>query len=338
MKVFIDPVYYHNPRGIGVVTRKIHDQIKDETECTLLLNEPLARLILRYPIFFFIWEQIFVPFYLWIAKIDLYFATGGTAPILKPRSTKQVLWVHDLYFLEVTSLVEGNTTLRKRLGKAYRKILIQKILNNSQKVIAISKFTRERILKLTGFSGEVQVIYNYVDEPNITSDPNDKENICIIFTGASPNKNPIFVTSVLALLSVTPVELRVVVLGLPQSLQRSYTGVEYHDFLPQSQLNLLLRKSKFCLVPSTYEGFGLPIVEAAFNDCVPLSTDILIFQEINPFFCRVKPHAPETAVRELHYYMAEGQYKERLYEAKNMFRYFNTQFMKEIKLLIAQNA
>lgn len=53
-----------------------------------------------------------------------------------------------------------------------------------------------------------------------------------------------------------------------------------HGYLDDQALNELYRRSGFCLLLSRNEGFGLPLLEAIRQYCVPLLSDIAIFQEV----------------------------------------------------------
>lgn len=53
-----------------------------------------------------------------------------------------------------------------------------------------------------------------------------------------------------------------------------------HGYVDDQALNALYRRSGFCLFLSRNEGFGLPLLEAIWQRCVPLLSDIDIFREV----------------------------------------------------------
>lgn len=53
-----------------------------------------------------------------------------------------------------------------------------------------------------------------------------------------------------------------------------------HGYLDDRALNALYRRCGFCLLLSRNEGFGLPLLEAIWQRCVPLLSDIAVFREI----------------------------------------------------------
>jgi len=53
-----------------------------------------------------------------------------------------------------------------------------------------------------------------------------------------------------------------------------------HGYLDDAELNVLYRRSAYCLFLSRNEGFGLPLMEAIWQRCVPLLSDIDIFREV----------------------------------------------------------
>lgn len=66
---------------------------------------------------------------------------------------------------------------------------------------------------------------------------------------------------------------------LPDRLQGRVRVVR-HGYLSDADLNVLYRRSAFCLFLSRNEGFGLPLLEAIWQRCVPLLSDIPIFREV----------------------------------------------------------
>lgn len=66
--------------------------------------------------------------------------------------------------------------------------------------------------------------------------------------------------------------------------------------IPDSELTSLYRQAEVLAVPSLYEGFGLPLVEAAIFGCAVIASDIPVFREVaeQVDVTLVDPYAPEA--------------------------------------------
>jgi len=99
-----------------------------------------------------LWEQLALPI---IVKHDLLFSPANTGPL---GVAKQVVTIHDW------SAIDHPEWYTQRFAKWYG-FLLPKLVKRVQRVIAVSKFTEERILETTGISKErVTVIPNGIDD------------------------------------------------------------------------------------------------------------------------------------------------------------------------------
>ena len=65
-----------------------------------------------------------------------------------------------------------------------------------------------------------------------------------------------------------------------QDLSLKNIKLVFHGFLNDPQLNDLYIKSHFCLFLSRNEGYGIPLVEALWFKCIPIISNIPIFNEL----------------------------------------------------------
>jgi len=68
--------------------------------------------------------------------------------------------------------------------------------------------------------------------------------------------------------------------GMLQDLHLQNIQLVFHGFLDDEGLNTLYKKSHFCFFLSRNEGYGLPLIEALWFRCIPIISDIPIFNEI----------------------------------------------------------
>jgi len=186
---------------------------------------------------------------------DLVHLTGDAHyAILGVRSVPVVLTVHDLRFLEESS------GFRKWL---FRWLWLEWPCRHAARITVISEFTRERLLQLCRVdSSKVKVIPNCVSaefQPVPRSWPSRPR---MLLVGCTPNKNLERV-----LRAGSGLAIQWVLLGnLDKAQERMFTdkgvAVERHSGLTREQVVGLYQSCDFLCFVSTYEGFGMPILEA----------------------------------------------------------------------------
>jgi glycosyltransferase involved in cell wall biosynthesis len=130
-------------------------------------------------------------------------------------------------------------------------------------IIVISEQTKNELMKTVAVpERKITVIPNFVDPAFTFSErPFATERPRILHVGTTPNKN---LTRVVAALRDMPCVL-VIVGELPQAVLRDLEeyGVRYENFvgIDHAALMRLYRDADIISFPSTYEGFGMPILE-----------------------------------------------------------------------------
>ena len=215
-------------------------------------------------------EQLLLPGYIRRSKVDVLWSAGYTAPIR--CSCPQAVTIHDLQYKthpDDLSFLERHTL----------DFLVSSACRVCDSIIAVSEFSKQEILKV-GFAPEeklfailegVDPVFAAVSEvknpvAEYTSNP---YILCVAHT--YPHKNVhILIDAYTKLAGEIPHDL--ILVGKARrgeervqlSLQRSNCSHRIHRLsnLEFSELTTVYQMADLFVLPSEYEGFGLPVLEA----------------------------------------------------------------------------
>ncbi|GAB4218986.1 MAG: glycosyltransferase family 1 protein [Candidatus Microgenomates bacterium] len=229
----------------------------------------------------FLWSQIFLPIELYKNKeIDVFFSPAHYLPRFCP--VPSVVTIHDLSYLYYPQ-----DFLKKDLFQL--KYWTNYSIKQAKKIIAVSKTTKKDIIKNNHLpENKVEVVYNGF-EKNIKYDKSidvkfeAANNPFILYVGTlQPRKNIQTLIKAFEKLKKIYPEFKLIIAGkkgwlyekifqLVQNLGLE-NDVYFTDYVSDLQL-MFLYKNAFCFVmPSFYEGFGIPVLEAMSYNCPVISS------------------------------------------------------------------
>ncbi len=229
------------------------------------------------------WTRIGLPFALLTErrKPDVLFTPTHYAP--KFSTIPQVISVMDLSFIFFPELFN-----KKDLYKLVN--WTKSSVNKSKRVITISESSKNDIIEEYKIPGKnVAVIYPGLKPALGNKSMNIKEKYglkdYILFVGTlQPRKNIKSLTEAFSKISNNYSDLSLVVAGKKGWLYEEILeapkvyGVEdkvkFLDFVPDEDLPSLYSNAKFMVLPSLYEGFGLPVLEAMKYDCPVITSNV----------------------------------------------------------------
>lgn len=218
------------------------------------------------------WEQVAQPLALRRDRPDLLHATAFVAPLLSTRPS--VVTAYDLSFALFPELFRGP-------NQAYLRLFTRRSIRRARRTIAISQHTRSDVHRLYGVPlDRIDVAYPGID-PRFRPTPRDdveafrrRQNLSdrfFLYLGTlEPRKNLSRLIEAIALSENKDWRLvlvggkgwlyadlfeRVQALGLAEQ-------VRFAGYAPAEDLPLWYNAATAFVYPSTYEGFGMPPLEA----------------------------------------------------------------------------
>lgn len=228
-----------------------------------------------------LWTRIALPFALFTAKQkpDIFFSPTHYIPRFVPKSVKRVMMVFDLAYLHFKEMFKAKD-LYQLTNWTKQSIL------SADHIITISKSSKKDIVKNYGIDDK-RITVSYPGHSELYAPIDDDDRIrwvkekygikgdYVLFLGTvQPRKN--LKRLIHAMEKIKHVKLVVVgkirgqgrqawmfeeILAMPKEL-----GIEdriiFTDFIPDDEAVLLMNGAQAYLLPSLWEGFGIPAVDA----------------------------------------------------------------------------
>jgi glycosyltransferase involved in cell wall biosynthesis len=243
-----------------------------------------------------LWEQLMMPVVVGRQHLDVLFNPGFTCPLVCPCPNVTVF--HDLQ--------------HKRHPEYFRwfdlpawQFLLWSAAHRSSKLVAVSAATRDDLRQYYGV--DAAVIHSGV-EPELfaLAERREPARFLLCLSTLHPHKN--LDRLVRAYASLCRDDFRLVIAGLrgfcAQELEALIASLGVGDrvritgWISREEVHELLRTAWAMIQPSTFEGFGLPVLEAMAAG-VPLAcSDIAPFREITGGHVTVFDPANESAIGE----------------------------------------
>ncbi len=219
-------------------------------------------------------DQLALPALLKKLDVDVYHAPNYMMPLMLPARIKRVVTIHDLIPLLFREYAPRSK--KNRLFPVFKKIM-QTVACRADRIIAVSGSTRDDIRKhlLNGRDGEkISVIHEAANArhvPAATREPRD--HVEFLFVGRrDPYKNlPLLIKAFSELKQRHP-SVRLRIIGpddarYPEArtlaAQLNLNGaITWSGYVSDDGLIDAYQQTSVFVMPSNYEGFGLPVLEA----------------------------------------------------------------------------
>jgi glycosyltransferase involved in cell wall biosynthesis len=278
--------------GIGTYLKNLIPRIKEGPFSLKIIAHPSCLeswaplssydLILCSAPIYSIQEQLKLP--LLIPSCDLFWSPHFNIPLLPIKATKRLVTIHDVYYL---AFIRTLSLLRR----SYAKVVYGKAVSLSDKIITDSHFSSSELQTLAKAKKEkIEVIHLGVDQSRFSVGQEESVLEQVRTTYALGEKFILFVSNLTQHKNLTGLlrafrylldhgfqEYRLVVVGKKLKEDGSSQILEKDPFLAkhvsflgiveEGHLPLLYKLATVSIMPSFYEGFGLPPLEAMSSGC-----------------------------------------------------------------------
>ncbi len=219
-----------------------------------------------------LWEQISLYNYAKKKKLPL-LSTGNKCPI---RYKNNYVILHDVIFKDMKNMGSKSWVFKMNF-------IVKSYLKKAKCVYTVSEFTKNRILANYKTKSPIVVIKNgYIPNDNFKEVSIDKDFYLTVGT-SNPNKNFKYILS----LAKNNPDKSFIVTGklkddfIKENNVEEIKNLKFLGYVETNELMYLYKNCKGFILPSLYEGFGLPPLEALAVGCknVYLS-NIEVFKEI----------------------------------------------------------
>ncbi|MBD3379388.1 MAG: glycosyltransferase [Candidatus Omnitrophica bacterium] len=280
--------------GIGYYTENLLKRLRKRPEVSFCLYRHPSRndldTLKRIK-----WENADLPHRSRKDRVDILHVPGFAGP-RTGYAGRKVTTVHDLIGL----IYPGNLGT---LSRFYWKRWLPFCVRSSDLIISVSEHTKKDITRLLGIPGErIRVVHSAAEARfSVIQESRDKERVRrkyglparFVMTAGTvePRKNiPGLIEAFAAYIGKSETDLSLVIVGKKgwgyaeaeararelDILQR----VVFTDYAEDADLPLLYNLAEFFIMPSFYEGFGLPVLEAMSCGKAVICSDVSSLPEI----------------------------------------------------------
>ncbi|HLC94180.1 MAG TPA: glycosyltransferase family 1 protein [Patescibacteria group bacterium] len=253
----------------------------------------------------FLWSQLFLPFNLYLhPQCDVFFSPAHYAPRFCPIPT--VVTIHDVSYLYYPQEFLKKDLYQLKNWTAYS-------VKKAKKIIAVSETTKKDIMKFYHIPDEkIKVIHNGYQSIINSKKPTAKsQQPYILYVGTiQPRKNLITLINAFNSFLKEKPDYRLIIAGKKGWLYEEIFNhvrashlehkVIFTGYVSDEEKEVLYTNASLFVLPSLYEGFGIPLLEAMSLGCPVVSSKSSSLPEIGGNACLYfDPHDPQELAEKM---------------------------------------
>jgi glycosyltransferase involved in cell wall biosynthesis len=262
-----------------------------------------------------LWEQVVLPVELARYRLDVLFNPGFTAPVFSP--CRQVTVFHDLQH-------KRHPEYFRWFDLPFWRLLLWAAAHRSFRLIAVSQATASDLLRFYRIPKDrVSVILHGVEPAFYHLDRSRTENYLLCVSTLHPHKN---IPRLIRAFAHKKRDFRLILAGMrgfhAAAIEILIAELGLHDlvqitgWVSRDELYELYSRARAFVYPSTFEGFGMPVLEALAAGIPVACSDIPPLREVAGdaalFFDPLDENAIVDAIERV---MADTSLRERLAKA-----------------------
>jgi glycosyltransferase involved in cell wall biosynthesis len=305
-----------NHSGIGTYMRNLLNVLLEDYHLILLgkpseiqkhINSDKIEIIEFNSPIYSISEQIIFP--IKIPTCELFLSPHYNVPLFPIRAKKRIVIINDANHLAFYNLL----SLKQKL---YSKFMMKAAVNKSDKIIAISEFTKSEILKYIKLDKQkISVVHFGIDPSVIESELHEIPSLnnipdkFLLYVGnIKPHKNLINLIKAFEIVLSSHNDYKLIIIGKKEGFitgdNEVFRIVENNSLLKENiiftgyienrELYNYYKSSSIFVFPSLYEGFGIPPLEAMICECPVIASNLTAIPEIcGDAILYINPMKPE---------------------------------------------
>lgn len=253
--------------------------------------------IISLPVNRFLWNFWTLSKYLRKNPVNVYH-TQYITPWFVPKNIKITTTIHDISFNFFPQFIKPTDLF-------FLRILIPISLKRADKIIAVSEFTKNEIIKYYKINPEkIECVYNSIDDKFLSEEVSEeklkevkiKYNLpekFVLYVGTlQPRKNIPQLMEAFFRIKARLENFKLVICGNREAhnfdkkindlmqLNDFKTYIIFPGFIKEADKNAVYKLARAFVFPSFYEGFGIPILEALACQTPVLASEIAPHKEI----------------------------------------------------------
>lgn len=220
-----------------------------------------------------LWEQISLPYFMRKQKNAVLLNFCNSAPLLCSR---QIVTIHDLAFEQKQAWF----TIPFRIWYRY---LIPRICRRAMRIFTVSNFSKNEITNRYHIDEhKIEVIPNIYPSPPTVNARIIREDYVLLIGADNPRKNTAWVLERIG--EIEDLGLKLVLLAANSKVFLNSPGIQHPSvlvmgYVSQQDYYSLFYHSKALIYPSSYEGFGIPVLESLSLKRPVICNDLPVFRE-----------------------------------------------------------